>query len=137
MLPTLRTFLRHFAVCALPVAALACGVQANDAPIIDSVEAPQVVRAQNGAYAVPVTVLFHDNDREAVTHVRYQLAPGVEGTVEVPAPNPGRESAVVTIMIPASAHGDGRAVAGVAPKQGGGFTFLLLKTGNKLQQGLP
>lgn len=105
----LRTFLSHFAVCALPVSALACGVQANDAPIIDSVEAPLAVSAQHGAYAVPVTVLFHDNDREAVTHVHYELAPGVEGTVEVPAPNPTRESTMITIMIPASAHGDGRA----------------------------
>jgi len=108
----LRSFLRHFAICTLPVAALACADRDprgdNDAPIIDSVEAPLVVSAQDGAYAVPVTVLFHDNDREAITHVHYQLAPGVEGTVEVPAPNPNRESTVVTIRIPASAHGDGR-----------------------------
>lgn len=102
-------FLRYFAFCTLPIAAIACSAQPNDAPIIDSVEAPLVVSEQNGTYAIPVTVLFHDNDGEAITQVRYQLAPGVEGTVEVPAPNPTRQSTVVMIVIPASTHADGRA----------------------------
>ena len=108
----LRAFLRYFAyfAClALPISGVACGEPSNSAPIIDSVEAPLVVSERNGTYAIPVTVLFHDNDREAVTHVRYQLAPGIEGMVEVPAPNPTRESTVVTIVIPASTHQDGRA----------------------------
>jgi hypothetical protein len=106
----LSGLLHYFPVLALPLAAIACSAEtANDAPIIDSVEAPLVVTEQNGSYAIPVTVLFHDNDGEAVTHLRYQLAPGVEGTIDVPAPNPTRESTVVTIVIPASTHQDGRA----------------------------
>lgn len=91
-----------FAV-ALPALALGCGdVTANDAPIIDSVDAPLVVKEQNGAYAIPVTVLFHDNDGEAVTHLRYRLPPDIDGMVDVPAPNPTKESAEVTIVIRAS-----------------------------------
>ena len=92
------------AVLALPVLALACGdVTVNDAPIIDSVEAPLVVTAKNGSYAIPVTVLFHDNDGEAITRLHYRIVPDIDGMVDVPAPNPTRESALVTIVIPASA----------------------------------
>lgn len=109
MLGGLLRSLAGLACRTLPVVAIACGDPSNSAPIIDSVEAPLVVTERNGAYAIPVTVLFHDNDREAVTQVRYQLAPGVEGMIEVPAPNPARESTVVTIVIPASTHHDGRA----------------------------
>jgi hypothetical protein len=108
----LRGFLQYLGVLALSAlacGAMACSDQPNDAPIIDSVEAPLVVSEQNGTYAIPVTVLFHDNDGEAITHLRYQLAPGVEGIVDVPAPNPTRQSTVVTIVIPASTHADGRA----------------------------
>src|ERR1044071_5055843 len=100
-------FLRLSAFLALAATGLVgCADSVNDAPIIDSVEAPLVVTERNGAYAIPVTVLFHDNDGEAVTHLRYQLAPGVEGTIDVPAPNPTRESTVVTIVIPASTQHD-------------------------------
>jgi len=83
---------------------VACGEQtANDAPIIDSVEAPLVVSAKNGEYAIPVTILFHDNDGEAITRLHYRLPPDIDGIVDVPEPNPTRESAVVTIVIPAAA----------------------------------
>lgn len=103
---------------ALPVSALACADSVNDAPIIDSVETPLVVTERNGAYAIPVTVLFHDNDGEAVTHLRYRLtAPqshDIEGIVDVVAPNPTLESAQLTIVIAASALDDdkGTTVAG-------------------------
>jgi hypothetical protein len=89
---------------AAPLAVLACGDQtANDAPIIDSVDAPLVVSAQGGSYTIPVTVLFHDNDGEAVTRLHYKLSPSIDGMVDVPAPNPTLQSAVVTIVIPAAA----------------------------------
>ena len=91
------------ALSTLPGLALACGdVTENDAPIIDSVEAPLVVKERGGAYAIPVTVLFHDNDGEAVTHVRYRLPPNIDGIIDVPAPNPTLESAEVTIVIRAA-----------------------------------
>jgi hypothetical protein len=101
MLSRLLTFA---ALLALPLAAVACtNSSVNDAPVIDSVEAPLVVSEQNGAYTIPVTVLFHDTDRDVVTHVRYRLGPTIEGTVDVPAANPTRESAVVAIVIAGSA----------------------------------
>jgi hypothetical protein len=101
--------LRFLPVALACLAVVACGDQTgNKAPIIDSVETPLVVSEANGSYTIPVTVLFHDNDHEAVTHVHYQLAPGVEGTVEVAAPNAARQSADVRIVIPATAHTDGR-----------------------------
>jgi hypothetical protein len=99
----LTRLLRFGLLLALPAAAIASGDQtANDAPIIDSVEAPLVVSQQNGTYAIPVTVLFHDNDGEAVTRIHYRLPPNVDGTIDVPAPNPSRESALITIVIKAS-----------------------------------
>ncbi|MDB4939318.1 MAG: hypothetical protein JWP87_6290 [Labilithrix sp.] len=108
MLTRLASLLRFGLVLALPAAALACGDQtANDAPIIDSVEAPLVVTEQNGSYAIPVTVLFHDNDGEAVTRLHYRMAPNVEGSIDVPAPNPTRESTLITIVIKASELDDG------------------------------
>lgn len=83
---------------------VACGDQTtNDAPIIDSVDAPLVVSARNGEYAIPVTVLFHDNDGEAITRLRYRLPPDIDGMVDLPEPNPTRESALVTIVISAAA----------------------------------
>ena len=82
---------------------VACGDQsANAAPIIDSVDAPLVVSEQNGVYAIPITVLFHDNDGEAITRVHYRLPPNVDGIIDVPAPNPSVESAELTIVIKAS-----------------------------------
>jgi hypothetical protein len=99
-------FLRLGALLAISVTAVACADSVNDAPIIDSVEAPLVVSERNGAYSIPVTVLFHDNDSEAITHVRYRLrgegAREVEGIIDVPAPNPTLESAHLTIVIPSS-----------------------------------
>jgi hypothetical protein len=97
MLSRLLTFA---ALLALPLSAVACtNSSTNDAPVIDSVEAPLVVSEQNGAYTIPVTVLFHDVDRDVITHVRYRLGPTIEGTIDVPSANPTRESAVVAIVI--------------------------------------
>lgn len=88
---------------ALPVLAIACtDVSENAAPIIDSVEAPRVVKEKDGTYEIPVTLLFHDNDGEAITHLRYRLPPNIDGMIDVPAPNPTRESAQITIVIQAA-----------------------------------
>lgn len=96
--------LRVGLVVALPALAVACGAQtANAAPILDSVDAPLVVTAQNGSYTIPVSLLFHDNDGEAVTRLHYRLAPNIDSIVDVPSANPSRESAEVTIVIAASA----------------------------------
>jgi hypothetical protein len=101
MLSRLLTFA---ALLALPLTAVACtNSSVNEAPVIDSVEAPLVVSAHDGAYTIPVTVLFHDADRDVITHVRYRLGPTIEGTVDVPAANPTRESAVVAIVIAGTA----------------------------------
>jgi hypothetical protein len=98
-----RTGLRLAFVTALPAAMVACGDQsANAAPIIDSVDAPLVVSEQNGTYAIPLTVLFHDNDGEAITRLHYRLPPNVDGMIDVPVPNPNVESAQLTIMIKAA-----------------------------------
>ena len=104
-LTRLTDLLRFGLVLVAPLAVVACGDQtANSAPIIDSVDAPVTVTAQkDGSYAIPVTVLFHDNDGEAITRLHYRLLPDIDGTVDVPEPNPTRESALVTIVIPASA----------------------------------
>ena len=103
-LTRLTSFLRLGIALAAPLAMVACGDQtANDAPIIDSVEAPLVVSAKNGEYVIPVTVLFHDNDGEAITRLRYRLPPNIDGMVDLPEPNPTRESALVTIVIQAAA----------------------------------
>ena len=97
-LPTLALLL------ALSASAVACAAESpNDAPIIDSVEAPLLVSASNGTYRIPVTVLFHDLNGEAVTRVRYRLPPNIDGFVDVTSPNPTRESAQVIIVIPAAA----------------------------------
>ena len=107
MLPRLTHlgFLLRFGLAAaVSLAVVACGDQtANDAPNIDTVEAPLVVAEKDGAYTIPVTVLFHDNDGEAITRLRYRLLPNIDGMVEVAAPNPTKESALVTIVIPRSA----------------------------------
>jgi hypothetical protein len=88
---------------AVPAATVACGAEtSNDAPIIDSVEAPLVVAEQNGTYAIPVSLLFHDNDGEAITHLRYRLPPNIDDTVDVPAANPSRQSAEIIIVIKAA-----------------------------------
>ncbi len=58
---------------------------------------------KDGSYAIPVTVLFHDNDGEAITRLHYRLPPDIDGMIDVPEPNPTRESTVVTILIPAAA----------------------------------
>jgi hypothetical protein len=88
---------------ALTTVALGCGdVRENKAPILDSVNAPLRVTEENGAYAIPVTLLFHDNDGEAITHLHYRLPPNVEGVIDVPAPNPARESAELTIVVRAA-----------------------------------
>lgn len=104
-LTRLTDLLRFGLVLAAPLAVVACGDQtANDAPIIDSVDAPVVVTAQkDGSYAIPVTVLFHDNDGEAITRLHYRLPPDIDGMIDVPEPNPTRESALVTIVISAAA----------------------------------
>ncbi len=76
----------------------------NDAPILDSVNAPLSVEAKNGAYAIPVTILFHDNDAETVTHVRCRVGSSFDTLLEIPGPNPTRQSADVTLVLPASAR---------------------------------
>jgi len=94
---------RALALLALAPLAIGCGeASANDAPIIDSVEAPLVVKEKDGAYAIPVTLLFHDNDSEAVTRLHYRLPPNIDRIIDVPAPNPTRESAEITLVIPAA-----------------------------------
>jgi hypothetical protein len=98
------SFLRSCLALALPALAVACAAEtSNDAPIIDSVDAPLAVTAKDGAYSIPISLLFHDNDGEAITRLRYRLPPNIEGMVDVPAPNPTKESAEVTIVIPISA----------------------------------
>jgi len=77
-----------------------CTAEANDLPILDSVDSPRVVNASEEAYEVPVTILFHDNDYEAITHVRFRAAPHLDVTVDVPTPNPNRQSAEVVLTIP-------------------------------------
>ncbi len=89
---------------ALSASAVACAAESpNDAPIIDSVEAPLAVSAVNGTYRIPVTVLFHDLNGEAVTRIRYRLPPTIDGFVDVTSPNPTQQSAQVIIVIPAAA----------------------------------
>ena len=101
----------------LAVVLVACGDQSsNAAPIIDSVDAPPVVAEQNGTYTIPVTMLFHDNDGEAITRVHYRLPPNIDGVVDVPVPNPDAQSAEVTIVIKASDL-DGTPAENVAVKQ--------------------
>jgi hypothetical protein len=107
------------ALAAVPMAVVACGDQSsNAAPIIDSVDAPPVVTEQNGTYAIPITMLFHDNDGEAITRVHYRLPPNIDGIVDVPAPNPNVESAQVTIVVKA-ADLDGTPARDVAVKNEG------------------
>jgi len=98
-----RAGLRLALLAAVSAAIVACGDQSsNAAPIIDSVDAPLVVSEQNGSYAIPITVLFHDNDGEAITRIHYRLPPNVDGMIDVPVPNPNVESAQLTIVIKAS-----------------------------------
>lgn len=87
---------------AFSVASVACSAEAvNAAPIIDSVDSPLVVKERDGVYEIPITILFHDSDSEAVTGLRYRLSPpDVSGTVDVSPPNPTRQSAHVTIVLP-------------------------------------
>jgi hypothetical protein len=100
----LTRLLRFALVAALPAAMIACSAQTdNERPIIDSVNAPLRVSEQNGAYAIPVTLLFHDNDGEAITRLHYKLPPNVDATMDVPAPNPNSQSTQVTIVIPVAA----------------------------------
>lgn len=85
----------------LCLVAVGCSASANDAPIIDYVESPLVVTAENGAYQIPITIGFHDLDEEVVTRVRYRVSPSIDRIVEIPRPIPTRQSAEVTLLIPA------------------------------------
>lgn len=88
----------------LGLALLGCSNDAsNDAPIIDYVDAPLVVSAKGGSYAIPISIGFHDNDAEVVTRVRYRSVPSIDGFVDISTPIPTRESADVTLIIPAPA----------------------------------
>ncbi len=94
-------------VVLLSLASAGCSTESsNAAPVLDSVESPLVIAETDGAYRIPVTVLFHDNDLEVVTKVRYRLEGPTdvvtEGEVDIEAPNPSRESADVTIVVPGS-----------------------------------
>ena len=112
----LTSLLSLVALVALPVAVVACGDESsNAAPIIDSVDAPPVVAEQNGTYTIAVTMLFHDNDGEAITRVHYTLPPNIDGVVDVPRPNPDAQSAEVMIVIKA-ADLDGTPAQNVAVK---------------------
>lgn len=109
-----RDLIARTLLVALPLFGAGCSLdeQPNAAPIIDSVNlettsTPAVLEAQNGTYSVPVTILFHDNDREAVTHVRYRLpSANVDMMIDLPTPNPSREAATVMLAIPGSAPKD-------------------------------
>jgi len=94
------------AFLALASFTVACGVEAaNDAPILDSVDSPLAVQAERGVYRIPVSIGFHDNDGEAVTHLRYRVAPAIDRVVDIPMPNPTRQTAEVTLEIPAAELG--------------------------------
>lgn len=82
------------------------GPIANDAPILDSVDAPLAVDARDGTYAIPMTILFHDNDHETVTHVRVRVGNKHDAMLDIPTPNPTRQSAEVTVVLPASVRDD-------------------------------
>ena len=101
--------LTHFLAGSAVVVLTSSGCSApeeNDVPIIDSVEAPSVVKAKNGNYEIPVLILFHDNDREAVTHVRYRFTgTRVEGMIDIPTPVSTRESVWVTVVVPKAGCG--------------------------------
>ncbi len=102
--------LSFFGAVLLAASAVACNgdEETNRAPIIDSVESPETVLERSGSYEIPILVLFHDNDREAITHLRYRLkGTKVEGMVELPAPNPTRESAEVRIVLSKAACAGG------------------------------
>ncbi|MBX3192984.1 MAG: hypothetical protein KF819_38725 [Labilithrix sp.] len=109
-----RDLLSYALLLALPLFGAGCVVdeQPNNAPIIDSVNiesasTPAMLEALNGEYSVPITILFHDNDREAVTHVRYRMpSANLDKTIDIATPNPTREAATVIITIPASAPKD-------------------------------
>lgn len=104
----LRTLLVNFLAVVAVGSAVGCAAphEDNDRPIIDSVEAPAVVTATNGNYEIPLLILFHDNDREAVTHVRYRLkGTRIEGMIDIATPNPTRESLEVTVVVPKAACG--------------------------------
>ena len=83
------------------------GGSTNNAPIIDYVESPPSVSAVNGSYEIPMTIGFHDNDQEVVTRVRYRASQGIDGVVEIKTPIPTRQSADVTLVIPAAAMAPG------------------------------
>ena len=97
----LRTTLGGGLALTFALFAAACNDQANDAPIIDFVDAPLSVSAENGVYAIPMTIGFHDNNGEVVTHVRYRSLPSFDSIVEIRSPLPTRESAYVTLELPA------------------------------------
>ena len=80
-------------VALVGVASAGCSTESsNDAPVLDSVESPLVIAERDGAYRIPVTILFPDADREVVSQVRYRLeGPDdvvTEATVDIDAANP-------------------------------------------------
>ena len=106
--PSLRTPLAGSLGLSLSLFAVGCSESApNDAPIIDFVDSPVVVSAENGAYSIPMTIGFHDNDAEVVTRVRYRIPPAIDLVVDISGPLPTRQSADVTLVIPAGTSGNG------------------------------
>ena len=99
-----RTLLVSALALALSAVGVGCSADSsNDAPIIDYVDSPKNVTAEDGSYRLPMTIGFHDNDQEVVTRVHYRALGGIEGIVDLERPNPAHQSAEVTLVIPALA----------------------------------
>jgi hypothetical protein len=80
----------------------------NDAPIVDYIDGPPAVSKTGGTYTIPLSIGFHDNDEEVVTHVHYHSGSSIDGIIEIPTPVPTRQSADITIVLVANERASGQ-----------------------------
>lgn len=76
----------------------------NNPPVIDSVDAPASVTAADGAFTVPITILAHDDDKDAITAIHYKIPAGeIDETEQLKNTSTDAAGVKLTLMVADSA----------------------------------
>ena len=76
---------------------------ANQAPVVDGVDAPSSLTATNGVYETQVHVSYHDDDDDTVSQVRLQIPAGhFDQTTPIQQATPANHAATITLQLQAA-----------------------------------
>lgn len=76
----------------------------NNPPVIDSVDAPASVTAADGAFTVPITILAHDDDKDAIKAIHYKIPAGeIDQTEQLKETSSDAAGVKLTLMVADSA----------------------------------